>query len=485
MCDSCWIEPTVQELSEWGLQEFAVWSTAFVNNLPDGSFAYISAGGSKDSGGKTTPRSLRHLPYKDGSGKPDLPHVRNALARLNQVQGMPAAAKSRVKAMLQRILGRQDNLEPQTIVQSLAEPGDDGLIWVHAFNYRKYAHPEYGEIDFTKDVANEMASNFTGNVLEREVTWNYDHGKDPSKGTKAAATVQAVEVRDDGFYVGLKPTPTALKEIQDGEWRYVSVERLPEWDHPTSGDSFKNVLWGGAFTNTPFAKGIAPINLSDFDLYERILNRPPAPPEPEPQEGGDVVDRKALCERLGLPEDSTDEAINSKIQALSEAAARNAPPEPQVQKLSETEPELYAEIMANREYRQEQEAQKFAEGIRSPDGKVLAVVHRDAVRDAKLKLEKGEITVGEFAQVMSEATSKGFVHMHEIGNVLNGNDDDKDTADKILLSQKFADGAAALAEKENIDYDQALVQYAAEHPEEAQAYQELRIPVVLSGGGDE
>jgi len=69
------------------------WSTAAVNDFPDASFAYISPGGSKDASGKTTPRSLRHLPYKDKGGKPDRDHVQNALARLNQTD-IPAAAKA-------------------------------------------------------------------------------------------------------------------------------------------------------------------------------------------------------------------------------------------------------------------------------------------------------------------------------------------------------------------------------------------------------
>ena len=59
----------------------AVWSTAYVNNLPDSAFAYIEPGGSKDGEGKTVPRSLRHYPHHDMSGAVDLPHLRNALAR--------------------------------------------------------------------------------------------------------------------------------------------------------------------------------------------------------------------------------------------------------------------------------------------------------------------------------------------------------------------------------------------------------------------
>src|SRR5437773_9926385 len=53
-------------------------SGAAINNLPDSDFAYIESGGSKDSEGKTVPRSLRHFPIHDAA------HVRNALARAPQ-----------------------------------------------------------------------------------------------------------------------------------------------------------------------------------------------------------------------------------------------------------------------------------------------------------------------------------------------------------------------------------------------------------------
>jgi hypothetical protein len=64
--------------------DMAVWTKKFVNSLPDSSFAVIMPGGTKDSEGKTTPRSLRKLPYKDSAGEVDPAHVRNALARLPQ-----------------------------------------------------------------------------------------------------------------------------------------------------------------------------------------------------------------------------------------------------------------------------------------------------------------------------------------------------------------------------------------------------------------
>lgn len=77
----------------------AVWSAAFVNKLPDSSFAYIEPGGEKDAEGKTTPRSLRHLPYRDANGDPDAAHVRSALSRLTQTD-IPAAAKADARRKL-------------------------------------------------------------------------------------------------------------------------------------------------------------------------------------------------------------------------------------------------------------------------------------------------------------------------------------------------------------------------------------------------
>lgn len=77
----------------------AEWTTAYINDLPDSSFAVIESGGEKDEDGKTKPRLLRHLPYKDVDGKVDLPHLRNALARLPQTD-----LSSELKSKAQKVL---------------------------------------------------------------------------------------------------------------------------------------------------------------------------------------------------------------------------------------------------------------------------------------------------------------------------------------------------------------------------------------------
>lgn len=83
----------------------AVWSTAYVNALPDSAFLFIQPGGKKDATGRTTPRSLRHFPVRDHNGKPDPPHLRNALSRIPQAGAwLDADTRAKLIAEAQRLL---------------------------------------------------------------------------------------------------------------------------------------------------------------------------------------------------------------------------------------------------------------------------------------------------------------------------------------------------------------------------------------------
>jgi len=66
-------------------------STAQLNDLPDNAWAYIEPGGTKDSSGKTVPRSKRHFCIVDAA------HVRAALAR---IAGGAAFGKQALPAVL-------------------------------------------------------------------------------------------------------------------------------------------------------------------------------------------------------------------------------------------------------------------------------------------------------------------------------------------------------------------------------------------------
>ena len=103
------------EESETGMRDtrLAEWDAAFVNDLPDAAFAAILPGGEKDDDGKTAPRTLRLLPHH-GAGvesgtdndSVDLPHLRNALARVDQIDAsdeVKSAAREHLTAHAQAL----------------------------------------------------------------------------------------------------------------------------------------------------------------------------------------------------------------------------------------------------------------------------------------------------------------------------------------------------------------------------------------------
>ena len=78
----------------------AEWDTQYINDLPDSCFAYVKPGGAKDESGRTTPRDLRMLPYKNVQGAVDMAHLRNALSRLEQTD-LSDEDKARARKVLE------------------------------------------------------------------------------------------------------------------------------------------------------------------------------------------------------------------------------------------------------------------------------------------------------------------------------------------------------------------------------------------------
>lgn len=183
-------------------EDRAVLTGAEINNLPDSAFAYIEPGGSKDSSGKTTPRSLRHFPIHDAA------HVRNALARASQSPfGKKAMPKILAAARKFGIAVSQHNsqqLAPDIdVVRSLREApfiGDEGR------------DSSLGTLSIPFSPFNtwyEVNSKWEGRFLERTTPGTFadtiandrgvmrslfDHGHDPQIGNKVLGPI--VDLRE-------------------------------------------------------------------------------------------------------------------------------------------------------------------------------------------------------------------------------------------------------------------------------------------------
>lgn len=210
------------------LVDRAVWTTAFINDLPDSCFLYVAPGGKKDADGKTVPRSLRFFPYKDSSGAIDLPHLRNALARIPQSSLSPSL-KTSLTAKAQKILASATNGQK-------AQPPKETLVRAHpGLHLRELGEKPpvmFGYLARFDEWA-EIDSDFEGHFMERvapgafkkTITENkgrmralFQHGQDPQIGDKPLGPIEVLEEDRQGAYyeVPLLDAPYVRETILPG-----------------------------------------------------------------------------------------------------------------------------------------------------------------------------------------------------------------------------------------------------------------------------
>ncbi len=116
----------------------AQWTTAFVNDLSDDAFLFVEPGGTKDDSGKTVPRSLRHFPVCDEKGELDLPHLRNAIARLPQskipgltdkdLQQLQEGARQLLEEANRKPAAKGESFAKTTALLKGLDPGDERFV---------------------------------------------------------------------------------------------------------------------------------------------------------------------------------------------------------------------------------------------------------------------------------------------------------------------------------------------------------------------
>lgn len=167
-------------------------TSASINDLPDDAFAYIEPGGTKDSSGRTVPRSLRHFPVHDRA------HTANALSRAPQSPfGDKAMPKIRAAAKKfgidagddsgsRSLFGRSDflrmyPLEDITILRS-ADGGNGRIVEAYAAVFSQEAEISDNEGHYVEvidpgafDTAIEFAGRNKGG-LPANVKVLYNHG---------------------------------------------------------------------------------------------------------------------------------------------------------------------------------------------------------------------------------------------------------------------------------------------------------------------
>lgn len=209
----------------------AQWTSAYVNDLPDSSFLYIEPGGSKDSDGRTTPRSLRHFPVKDAEGNIDMPHLRNALSRIPQ-SNLPQSVKDRLTSKAQGMMPSQNSasgdgseLRYAPAVNADLElrdgSGEMPVLAGHFAVFDEWTHiASRYEGDFLERIApGAFAKTLSENRKNMRVLFN--HGKD-ALGEQILGSINELREDERGAYyeVGLYDgvPPLILNGLRDGQY---------------------------------------------------------------------------------------------------------------------------------------------------------------------------------------------------------------------------------------------------------------------------
>jgi hypothetical protein len=180
--------------------------------------------------------------------------------------------------------------------------------WVHMAREGLWkGHHSGHEIELTREVFEAFVERFNATANPPAAKRGHPEGDDFA----AAGWVLDVEIRDNGLWGLVEFTPSAAKQIAEGEYRYCSIEfALASIDRET-GEPAGPVLSGLGLTNVPFIDGLTPITLSRVGnpahAQQRTLSMAMEPEKVMQQ----------MAKDLGLKGDAAIAAIRKRFDAIA------------------------------------------------------------------------------------------------------------------------------------------------------------------------
>src|SRR5580765_5880126 len=240
-------------------------------SLPDSAYAIVETVNGK---------KVRKLPHHNAGGKLDLNHLRNALARVNQVTGVSSAAKARARSHLlahARSAGVGEHTADAHLTEFFALPTivlkeENGRYSsrVPVLPEGKFKHPWYGDLDFTAPVLRAAKRNFEKKTLGVDIMVDEGHDRGKALGWFKNVHHGASEIGGQshvGLFADIEWTDEGRSLLERDIYRYFSAE-IGSFTGP-DGKTIKNVLFGGGLTNRPFFKQMPPVKFGEGEAQDR------------------------------------------------------------------------------------------------------------------------------------------------------------------------------------------------------------------------
>jgi len=458
------------------------------------------------------------------------------------INGRWHATKEQAMAQMKAIyasIGRKNNSEvsmdtPKSYlnpVKNFSDKWIDGnKLWVQQYPFDSWSHPVFSDTTIDVETAQRLKDSFDKSVKGVKLFADYDHGEDKAKGGKAAGEIIELAVvtspdelrPNPGLWGLVQFNDIAKTEIDNGEWNYWSASHYDTWTHPSTGETHDFVYDGGALTNRPYVKGMAPLNFSEVGItVEQAKNAQPeeftdpgAPVDPSineddsagdrldtppPGEDGSTPDRsttvtneggemeleKQLREALGLAEDAdiikAVKDLNDEVAPMREALKQHN----ERKAFSEQFPEEFKELERLKEERRNNEAKRFSEAFANQRlvkqtgdkteettlGYSGLVVQK--IEEVAKKFNEDNVTLDDFKGVLDAISNNGIVDYGTRGSSREDQSADSDvrvTGTVYQQRKAFADKVTEIMEKDQVDRSVALKLAVERFPVLAEQY---------------
>jgi len=265
-------------------------------------------------------------------------------------------------------------------------------------------HPEYGLIKITQKDIEKFVENFNKSI-RRDLPIDVEH-----KTTEGAVGwfKQLINKGKDGLWATVEWTKQGRQLLKDKVFKYFSPEFYSTYKDPETGESFKNVLVGGALTNRPYFKGLKAIVLSELTAVhmklEDILSK----------EVSELTDEEK--EEIRTNEDKLTDEQKQKF-----ADVLKANEEETEEKETEEATEEETEKQATEEETEEEEETDASEKVVQLSENTLKILERNAKEGVKamaeLRRQKAEAFVNSLT--FSEVNEAGLILPKSKDKVIN------------------------------------------------------------------
>ena len=339
-----------------------------------------------------------------------------------------------------------------------------------------WEHPEYGAIEITPEDIDKFVQNFNDKTRKIDIAVDQEHKPDLGAAGWFKELKKVVEEGVTKLKAKVEWTAMGQQLLGDGIYKYFSPEFDFEYEDYETHDMFDNVLLGGALTNRPYFKSLAPVQLSEnvFILLNEKggeLNMEEVNPveELEAKPTEEVAEEAIVEEAPAVePEVENAEIEEEKVEepAIEEPKAEE-PAEEEVEEVKETieATELSAKtfndmkskigvLEAKLKFTEVKEkVSGYTFSMSNPDGKLLPK-SSEVVQKLLMSLSDRQSKLfSEFVESLPKVSKVLFTEL--------GGDEGK----SLEASEELVKKADELAEKKGITFGQALKKVSADNPQ--------------------